>query len=629
MRNSSFYLHKEYKKWNAKNTLIIGRYISSIFLAIYTAVFIIHTSIIKLPVEITSLLIGFSTSIIFTIAAFTFLKSNKKYITFLYALFFSGITLSFCGSIYEVFIHEGIQVPIKYEMIILFIVLSYSQSAFSFGLRKYLYLIQLIPVCILIILLNSQSVITFLEWIFLINLPIVISIIYLKSRYTERKSFNDFVYAKKIESNKIELQEEVEKRKTIENDLLKHEEHLKQLVQERTQHIKDKSKELEIAKDKAEESDRLKTSFMATMSHELRTPLNAIIGFTELIDEDTSEEEIFEYKDIINKSGIRLLTTVEDIFQLTYIETKEINFKKVQFNLNEFLTNLLDKYEEEKQLFHKQYLQIKFIPGSEDKECFIQSDPRHIKNIFDKLVNNAIKFTNIGSISIGYKLIRAEKNQSKVIFHVKDTGIGIDPKFHKIIFERFRQVEETNTRNYEGSGLGTTIAKELVEYLKGKIWIESEIDKGTSFYFSIPIDIEERSAEQVEIKTKKALKDLSKYRILVAEDTESNFKLIEQILKKTKVEIIWAMDGLEAVEFCKTDDKIDLILMDMKMPNMNGYEATQEIKKINKEIPIIAQTAYALQDDESKAFTNGCDDYIAKPIRARELMDAIHKHLPS
>lgn len=629
MSNSPQYLYQEYKKWNAKNALITGRYISSLFLAIYIVSFFIHTFVINLSIEIASLLFGFSTALLFTIAAFTFLKSNKKYIIFLYALFFLGITLSFCGSIYEVFINENIKEPIKYELIILFIVLSYSQSVFSFGLRKYLFLIQLIPVCILIIILNSQNKLNVLEWLFMINLPFVISVIYLKSRFTEKKSYRDFVYSKKNETHKLELQEEVEKRKKIENDLLKHEEHLKQLVQERTQHIKDKSKELEVAKEKAEESDRLKTSFMATMSHELRTPLNAIIGFTELIDEETSRSDIFEYSDIINKSGIRLLTTVEDIFQLTYIETKEINFRKEEFNLNSFLTSLLTAYEEDKMLFHKQYLEIKFTPGVEDEECFIQTDRRHIKTIFDKLVNNAIKFTNIGSIAIGYELIRESTNQSKLIFHVKDTGIGIDEKFHKVIFERFRQVEETNTRNYEGSGLGVTIAKKLVEYLKGEIWIESELNKGTTFYFSIPIDIEERKAEQIEIKATKAKVDLSKYRILVAEDTESNFKLIEQMLKRTKVEIIWAVDGVEAVEFCKSSEKIDLILMDMKMPNMNGYEATQEIKKLKKNIPIIAQTAYALQDDESKAFTNGCDDYIAKPIRSRELMDCIHKHLSS
>lgn len=629
MSKSAQYLYQEYKKWNAENTLITGRYISSFILCLYIAIFIIHNFLIDLSVQLPSLLIGFLTALLFIIASFTFLKSKKKYITFLYAVFFLGMTLSFCGSIYEVFISDEIEAPIKYELIIMFIVLSYSQSVFSFGLRKYLYLIQLIPVCILIIILNSQSMITVFEWVFLINLPIIISLIYLKSRYTEKNLYNDFVYAKRIESNKIQLQEEVEKRKHIETDLLKHEEHLKQLVQERTQHIKDKNEELEIAKVKAEESDRLKTSFMATMSHELRTPLNAIIGFTELIDKETTETEIFEYLDIINKSGIRLLNTVEDIFQLTYIETNEINFRKTQFNLNDFLTSLLDSYEEEKKLFHKQYLQIKFIPGAEDEECFIQTDPRHIKSIFAKLVSNAIKFTNIGSISIGYKLVRAEKNYCKAIFYVKDTGIGIEPKFHEVIFERFRQVEETNTRNYEGSGLGMTIAKELVEYLKGEIWIESEIEKGTTFYFSIPIDIEERKAEITEVKAKKVRTDLSKFRILVAEDTESNFKLVEQILRKTKVEILWAKDGVEAVEFCKSSEKIDMILMDMKMPNMNGYEATQEIKKINKEIPIIAITAYALQDDESKAFTSGCDDYIAKPIRARELMDCIHKHLPS
>lgn len=629
MSNSFPHLLKEYKKWNSKNTLLTGRYISSIFLILYITILLIHSFVLNLNLEIRSFIIGLSTSLVYTIAAFTFLKSNDKYISFLYALFFLGIITSFCGSIYEVFINDDIKELIKYELVILFIILCFFQSVFSFGLRKFLYLIQLIPVSILILIINGKGDFISMESLFLLNLPIVISIIYFISRFTEMKSYKDFVYAKKIENHKIQLQEEVIKREKIQEDLLKHEEHLKQLVNERTQHIKDKSRELEIAKDKAEESDRLKTSFMATMSHELRTPLNAIIGFTELIDEETSLSDIFDYSDIINKSGQRLLKTVEDIFQLTYIETKEINFKPIHFNLNEFLNALLENYKEEKNLFHKKYLDLKFVPGSDDNECFIKTDIRHIKSILDKLVHNAIKFTNIGSITYGYDIIKSKENSSKIIFYVKDTGIGIDKKFHEIIFDRFRQVEETNTRNYEGSGLGMTIAKELVKFLKGEIWMESEINKGTSFYFSIPINLDEVKTESIDIKAKKTLVDLSKYRILVAEDTESNFKLIEQILKKSKVQIIWALDGLEALEFCKSSEKIDLILMDMKMPNMNGYEATQEIKKLDRQIPIIAQTAYALQDDESKAFANGCDDYITKPIRSRELLDCIHKHLSS
>ena len=244
------------------------------------------------------------------------------------------------------------------------------------------------------------------------------------------------------------------------------------------------------------------------------------------------------------------------------------------------------------------------------------------------MVHNAIKFTKIGAIEIGYKYATEGKFKNMFVFHVKDTGIGIAKEFHKIIFDRFRQVEETNTRNYEGSGLGVTIAKELSNLLGGEIWVESEINKGSTFFFALPIEIYGRKSKmKVDTSPKKGIPDFSTKRILIAEDTESNFKLLEQFLKKTKVEIIWAVDGIEAVEFCKQDENIDLILMDMKMPNMNGYEATTEIKKLGIKCPIIAQTAYALQDDEVKTFTAGCDSYLSKPIKSRELLNVIEKYL--
>jgi CheY-like chemotaxis protein len=251
-----------------------------------------------------------------------------------------------------------------------------------------------------------------------------------------------------------------------------------------------------------------------------------------------------------------------------------------------------------------------------------------LKIILDKLVNNAIKFTKIGVIEIGYDIVKKTDTINEFVFYVKDTGIGIPKDFHKIIFERFRQVEETNTRNYEGSGLGVTIAYKLVRLLGGRMWLESELEKGSTFYFSLPLEIKKAKINKTTPKPpKKAVPDYSSKRILIAEDTESNFKLLEQYLKRTKIEIIWAVDGVEAVEFCKQNESIDLILMDMKMPNMNGYEATIEIKKLGVKCPVIAQTAYALQDDEVKTFTAGCDDYLSKPIKSRDLYNCMDKYI--
>lgn len=450
------------------------------------------------------------------------------------------------------------------------------------------------------------------------------------SKNNFKNKFIKFINSFSNKNIESELIKEIELRKRAEEELKEYEERLKQIVEERTNHIQDKSRELEASKIKAEESDRLKTAFMATMSHELRTPLNAIIGFTELMDEETSKAEFLEFKEIINKSGLRLLLTVEDIFQLTYIETKEIELYNEKFNLNGFINSLLDNYEEEKVNFHKPYLDIHFKPGLEDKDCFVLSDPKRIKTILDKLVHNAIKFTKIGAIEIGYEYATTGTYKNNFIFHVKDTGIGIAKEFHEMIFDRFRQVEETNTRNYEGSGLGVTIAKELSNLLGGEMWVESEVNKGSTFFFALPIEIyNQKSKSIVEAPSKKGIPDFATKRILIAEDTESNFKLLEQLLKKTNVEIIWAVDGEEAVEFCRQEENIDLILMDMKMPNMNGYEATTEIKKLGVKCPIIAQTAYALQDDEVKTFTSGCDAYISKPIKSRELFTVMEKYLKS
>lgn len=571
---------------------------------------------------------GIIPSILFLILSNTWLKSNKKYVNVFFALSYLGVIFTLSTFLYIIYTDASTTELLKFQLIIFTVIVLIAQSILSFGIRKYIYLMQFTPLLLVFIIISRSIDFKLNDWLFILNIPIVIFFSHIINRFIDKHYFDRFKNTYELEISESNLINETEVRKKAEKELKQYKKQLKQIVEERTNHIKEKNLELEASKLKAEEHDQLKTAFMATMSHELRTPLNAIIGFSELMDEDTSKHEFLEFKDIINKSGMRLLMTVEDIFQLTYIETNVIELSNEKFNLNGFINSLMDNYDEEKENFHKKYLDIKFKPGLEDKNCFVNSDPKRIKTILDKLVHNAIKFTKIGSIEIGYKYALSGEYKDHFIFHVKDTGIGISQEFHEIIFDRFRQVEETNTRNYEGSGLGVTIAKELAKLLGGNMWVESEINKGSTFYFALPIEILGQETHFKAIHyNKNGIPDFSTKRILIAEDTESNFKLLEHYLKKTKVQIIWAVDGVEAIEYCKMGENIDLILMDMKMPNMNGYEATTAIKKLGVKCPVIAQTAYALQDDEVKSFTAGCDDYLSKPIKSRELISCLEKYL--
>ena len=272
-------------------------------------------------------------------------------------------------------------------------------------------------------------------------------------------------------------------------------------------------------------------------------------------------------------------------------------------------------------------IDIVFKADEKDKDCVIYTDRAKLQQVLINLLRNALKFTHKGFIEWGYTPC-SEKDKNGIVFYVKDSGIGIAPKDQTMIFESFRQVEDEHTREFEGTGIGLSISKRIVELLEGKIWVESELGKGSTFYFRLPCldpNIVEQGTEE-----KKSINQISTYKdktILIAEDIESNYELLKIFLKQTQAKIVWAKNGKEAVEYCASNKNVDLILMDIKMPIMNGFIATAMIKEKFPDMPIIAQTAYAISGDKEKALDAGCDAYIAKPIKKNELYFLIEKYL--
>ncbi|MFC2089862.1 PAS domain-containing protein [Bacteroidota bacterium] len=375
------------------------------------------------------------------------------------------------------------------------------------------------------------------------------------------------------------------------------------------------------AKNKAEESDRLKSAFLANMSHEIRTPMNGILGFAELLsDELLTKDEISEYVEIIKKSGQRMLMTINDIIDISKIESGLIEVVAGELDINKQLEYLHSFFlPEAKKKGLLLTLQIRPLEGFEK----INTDHSKFIAIMTNLIKNAIKFTQTGSITIGYSLM---KNDIK--FYVEDTGIGIPNERIEAIFDRFVQADLTSTKSYEGSGLGLSISKGYVELLGGRIWVESDLNKGSTFFFTLPIKKKEAQAEtQTEDISNLHLRILSDKTVLIVEDEENVLAYLNELFKTTFKEIFIARTGVEAVDICKNNPSIDLILMDIKLPKMDGYEATRRIRSFNEDVIIIGQTAFALQGDKEKVLASGCNDYIAKPIDRNSLFKTVYKHL--
>lgn len=378
--------------------------------------------------------------------------------------------------------------------------------------------------------------------------------------------------------------------------------------------------ELIKAKENAEESDRLKSVFLATMSHELRTPLNAVIGFSDLIQKDLPIDEILHFSEIIRMSGKHLLGVIEDVFDISLIEIGDIKIEMEPLNISIILDEVHEIIKNEQILQNKENIELILINKSVDQDSVLFSDQKRIKQILINLLKNALKFTNSGSIKFGYEVHEYEQKQF-IQFFVKDTGIGIPQKLQKLIFEVFRQADQSHSRIYGGTGLGLTICKKLTNLMGGDIWVDSEEEKGSSFYFTIPLT---NSSEKHNDTTHEHINlNLKNKIVLIAEDDETSFSLLDTLLTPEGIDCIWVKDGDEAVEFCENNKHIDLLLMDINMPKMNGYIATQKIKEIRPKLPIIAQTAFAIEGDKEKILAAGCDYYISKPINKNDLFEKI------
>jgi len=379
------------------------------------------------------------------------------------------------------------------------------------------------------------------------------------------------------------------------------------------------------AKEKAQESDLLKSAFLANMSHEIRTPMNGILGFAGLLKQaELSGEQQKKYIQIIEKSGARLLNIIDDIVSISKIESGTLGINLTETNINNQLQFIYDSLKLDA---GNKKLKLSFVSPLPEKESIIKTDNEKLYGILSNLVKNAIKYTDKGTIEFG-----CAKKGNEFEFFVKDSGIGIPKGRLDAIFERFIQADITDKMARQGAGLGLAISRAYVEMLGGRIWVESEEAKGSTFFFTLPCNINSKEEnnnliEKIpENETKPIISKISGLKVLIAEDDETSEMLLSIELKKFSKEILKATNGIEAIETCRKNPDIDLVLMDIQMPKMNGYQATREIRKFNKNVIIIAQTAFALTGDKDKSIEAGCNDYITKPISKIELQEMIQRY---
>ncbi len=392
---------------------------------------------------------------------------------------------------------------------------------------------------------------------------------------------------------------------------------LEEKVKERTSELERTNIELNIAKEKAEASDRLKSSFINNISHEIRTPLNGILGFGQILtDQEIEPEEKEEYLAMMDQSSERLINTVTNFMDISLLTSGNQTVFKKEFVFNSIVNEAIERF---KISAGEKKITLTFDTPAPENEIKLLTDQELLSKVICQLMDNAVKFTKQGTINVGYEI-----SGDKLRFYVKDSGIGIAAENKARIFDSFMQENITNTRAYEGSGLGLPIAKGFIELLDGNIEVETEIGKGSTFSFTIPCVINP-SNENQEIETTVLKTALRKQTILIAEDDDINFYYISIVLKNDLVEILHAFNGREAVDMCNQLPEIELVLMDLKMPQMDGFEATSLIKAFRSDLPVIAVSAYSSSEDKLMALQAGCDDFITKPFKSEFLIAKIEQ----
>lgn len=376
-------------------------------------------------------------------------------------------------------------------------------------------------------------------------------------------------------------------------------------------------------KRKAETSDKLKSSFLANMSHEIRTPMNSIIGFSQLLSENPDSATQKKYVDLILESGDSLLTLINEILDISQIEAGQGKLFPKNFQLEQLLADLHVTFEAERIKNKKYDIELILSEPEGIGRKAMYADPYRLKQVLSNLLNNAMKFTDSGEITFGYSLLPGQKLR----FFVEDTGIGIASENLEAIFHRFFKLEDDINRLYRGTGLGLAICKQIVEMMGGDLSVQSKLTKGSRFFFDLALytGLEDMAVKTFQEKTKSY--KWKRKKILIAEDEELNFKLFFEIFKSTGVEITRASTGREAIDLFKKKPDFDLLILDLKMPELNGIDAFKEIQKLNSKVPAIAVTAYALQEDKLKCLSVGFNEYLAKPFRKIEFLEIVDKYL--
>lgn len=378
-------------------------------------------------------------------------------------------------------------------------------------------------------------------------------------------------------------------------------------------------KQLELSKEKAEESDKLKSSFLANLSHEIRTPMNAIVGFSDLLnDKNLTEEDRSEYLRIIKNCGVNLVSIIEDLIEMSKIDSKQItpNFKGIDLDacIKELYETLRVTIPDDKQV------ELCFVENENAILGNILTDDIKLKQVIVNLISNAIKYTEKGKVTFSYQINKKDKT---IVFTVKDTGLGIDEENLKVIFDRFRRIEDEFSVELSGLGLGLAISKAYIEMLGGTISVNSQKRVGSEFTFTIPLIFDYSSPIQDPINKLNTEVKPHHQTILIAEDDNINFLLLKTILELKKYKVLRAVNGQEAVDMCRENPEIHLVFMDIRMPVLSGFEAFKIINSFNPKLPIIAQTAYASVDDYEKIMQFGFTSYISKPIDKEKIYDLI------